>query len=96
MTQCLVETFQPESIYLFGSTARGDAGPDSDYDFMVVVADSHQSSYERSVQAMHALAAFQVPKDVLVWTRAQFDKRLHLAATLPATVVREGVIVYER
>ena len=96
MTQCLVETFQPEYIYLFGSTARGDAGPDSDYDFMVVVADSKQSSYERSVQAMQALAAFQVPKDVLVWTRAQFDKRFHLAATLPATVIREGVILYER
>jgi predicted nucleotidyltransferase len=36
----LVEAYQPERIYLFGSKARGDAGPDSDYDLMVVVPDS--------------------------------------------------------
>ena len=26
----LVEAYQPECVYLFGSVARGDAGPDSD------------------------------------------------------------------
>jgi len=35
----LVELYRPERIYLFGSSARGTAGPDSDYDFMVVVPD---------------------------------------------------------
>jgi hypothetical protein len=28
----LVDVYRPERIYLFGSAARGDAGPDSDYD----------------------------------------------------------------
>jgi predicted nucleotidyltransferase len=32
----LVEAYQPERIYLFGSLARGEGGPDSDYDLMVV------------------------------------------------------------
>ena len=36
----LVEAFHPERIYLFGSHARGEAGPDSDYDLLVVVPDS--------------------------------------------------------
>ena len=35
----LVKAFQPERIYLFGSKARSDAGPDSDYDLMIVVPD---------------------------------------------------------
>jgi predicted nucleotidyltransferase len=35
----LVAAYGPERIYLFGSMARGDAGPDSDYDVLVVVAD---------------------------------------------------------
>src|ERR1039458_1815733 len=30
----LTDVYRPERIYLFGSTARGDAGPDSDYDLM--------------------------------------------------------------
>jgi len=36
----LQKTYHPEQIYLFGSTARGESGSDSDYDLMVVVADS--------------------------------------------------------
>ena len=31
----LAEVYHPLRIYLFGSAARGDAGPDSDYDLMV-------------------------------------------------------------
>lgn len=96
MADCLVKTFQPERIYLFGSYARGDATPDSDYDLMMVVAHSNQSTYERSVAAHRALAQFTIAKDVLVWTRDEFDRRLHLAASLPATIVCEGVLIYDR
>ena len=35
----LVETCHPDRIYLFGSAARGEAGADSDYDFLLVVPD---------------------------------------------------------
>lgn len=35
----LVETLKPERIYLFGSRARGDTHPDSDYDLLVVVKE---------------------------------------------------------
>src|SRR5690242_13778910 len=44
----LVEAYQPERIYLFGSVARGDAGPDSDYDLLVVVPDNAQVERRRS------------------------------------------------
>ena len=33
----LVDTYHPEKIYLFGSAARGETTPDSDYDLMVIV-----------------------------------------------------------
>ena len=39
ITRRLVEFYQPDRIYLFGSVARGDDGPDSDLDFLVVVPD---------------------------------------------------------
>src|ERR1035437_10950165 len=35
----LSEVYHPLRIYLFGSAARGDGGPDSDYDLMVIVPD---------------------------------------------------------
>ena len=36
ITRRLVDYYHPERIYLFGSAARGDGGPDSDLDFCVV------------------------------------------------------------
>ncbi|HSO71206.1 MAG TPA: nucleotidyltransferase domain-containing protein [Thermodesulfobacteriota bacterium] len=37
MVHRLVGNLQPEKIYLFGSRARSDATPESDYDLMVIV-----------------------------------------------------------
>lgn len=96
MAQALVEAFDPERIYLFGSWARGDAGPDSDYDLMMIVADSDLSQYKRSQAAHRALAHLKMAKDVLVWTSDEFDRRVHLAASLPATILREGLLLYAR
>ena len=96
MTDCLVETFHPERIYLFGSYARGDMTPDSDYDLMMIVSDSDLPAYQRSQEAHRVLFQFKSAKDILVWTRAEFDQRTHLAASLPATILREGKLLYGR
>ena len=50
----LVDDCQPERIYLFGSRARANAGADSDYDIMVVVAQSDEPAYRRAQRA-HSL-----------------------------------------
>lgn len=41
----LVKAFHPQRVYLFGSRARGDDGPDSDYDLMVVVHEASEPGY---------------------------------------------------
>ncbi len=51
----LVEAYRPERIYLFGSVARGEAGPDSDYDIMVIVPDDAPPERLRSRLAYRAL-----------------------------------------
>jgi hypothetical protein len=50
----LVDTYDPERIYLFGSVARGDTGPDSDYDLMVIVPDSASPERRQSRWALQA------------------------------------------
>jgi predicted nucleotidyltransferase len=92
--QRLVRAFAPERIYLFGSKARGDAGPDSDYDFLVVVRDDTPPERRRSRLAYQALRGTRLAADVLVWTRQGFESRLHVPASLPATIAREGKLVY--
>ena len=51
----LVDAYDPLRVYLFGSRARGDFGPDSDYDIMVVVPDSASAERRRSRLAYQVL-----------------------------------------
>ena len=90
----LVEAFHPDQIYLFGSQARGEGGVNSDYDLMVIVSHSDLPGYRRDQMAYRVLLGLGVAKDVLVWTREEFDRRLHLPASLPATIAREGKLLY--
>jgi len=90
----LIEAYHPEAIYLFGSYARGDMGPDSDYDIIVVVSDDAPPERRRSRLAYERLWGTGIAADILVWTRTRFDNRLRLSAALPATVIREGKLLY--
>ena len=90
----LVAAYQPERIYLFGSVARGDADPDSDYDLLLVVKDDAPPERRRSRLAYEALHGTGTAADVLVCTRSYFDDRRSLKASLPGTVLREGRLLH--
>jgi len=86
----LVAVFQPERVYLFVSLARGDAGPDSAYDMVVVVPDDAPTERRRSRLAHEVLSGTGVAVDELVCTHSYFDARRPLKAWLPGTILREG------
>ena len=73
----LAEAYQPERIYLFGSKARGEGGPDSDYDLMVIVPDDAPPERRRSRLAYEVLRGTGTAVDVLVWLKSNFERRLH-------------------
>jgi len=90
----LVDAYQPEEIYLFGSLARGDPRDDSDYDLLLIVPDDAAPHRKRSRLAYETLRGTGLAADVLVCTRSYFDARVHLKASLPGTVLREGRLVH--
>ncbi len=93
----LVDHFHPERIYLFGSAARGETTEDSDLDFLVVVPDDAPAAIVRGDRVHEILAGIPNPVDVIPWRRSDFDGRAaHVLASLPATVVREGKLLYDR
>ncbi len=94
ITRRLVDIYRPERIYLFGSRARGTARADSDYDLLVVVGDDVPLGLRRSARAYEALWGLPTSGDILIWTHTAFVERLHLRASLPSTVEREGRVLY--
>ena len=90
----LVEVYHPVRIYLFGSAARGDAGPDSDYDLMVIVPDDAPLELRNSKLGYEALGGLGIAIDILVLTQHRFEEQLHLRASLPATILDEGKPLY--
>jgi predicted nucleotidyltransferase len=96
ITRRLVEACQPVRVYLFGSEARGDAGPDSDLDFLVVVPDDAGEDVFRSGRLRQAIGGVGHAVDVIPWRRTDFEGRAaYVVASLPATVVREGRLLYD-
>lgn len=94
MVRRLVAELQPERIYLFGSRARGEAHRDSDFDLLLVVRDRLGSGREMEQRANAALSGLHVPIDVVILTSEYFTWMLGAAASLPATVEREGRLLY--
>ena len=91
----MVDYYHPERIYLFGSAARGDGGPDSDLDFCVVLPDdAPRALYGPGVH--RALWGVGTAADVVSWPSSDFDMRAaHVKASLPATIMREGTMPYD-
>jgi len=90
----LVAVYKPIKIYLFGSRSRGDHEPGSDYDIMLIVPDDSPKE-SRSFKLIYPFLWQEgIAADVLVWTEAEFDGRLHLEASFPSSVVREGKLLY--
>ncbi|MCL5962197.1 MAG: nucleotidyltransferase domain-containing protein [Chloroflexi bacterium] len=90
----LVTAMQPDLIYLFGSYARGTAGFDSDVDLLVVVPESDLPPHRRDQLAYRAVGGHILPIDILVVTRREFERQRQSVSSLPATVLREGRVLY--
>ena len=90
----LVEAYQPEAVYLFGSRARGQADAESDYDLLVVVPADASEERQRPQLAVRTLRGVGVPVDAVVMTRPAFDLRAHVVNSLPEAALREGRLLY--
>lgn len=96
MTNRLVKAYNPEAIYLFGSYAWGNPSEESDVDLLVVVATSNQKRWERPRAGSAVLWQLGHPKDLVVYTRAEFDRAAEHPSTLARKVKEEGIKLYAK
>lgn len=92
----LVKTYQPITIYLFGSYAWGKPTEDSDLDLLIIVDQSDQNEYQRAVAGHHALWGLGIPKDLLVYTKTEFDQEAQDVTSLCHKISQQGVKVYAK
>ena len=90
-----VRVFQPEKVILFGSLSRGDAGPDSDVD-LLVVTQVEGSRRQMAIEMRMALSDITVPKDIVILTQEEMDAFRNVVGHIAYTASREGKVLYER
>lgn len=92
----LVAAVDPVQIYVFGSVARDEDGPDSDLDILIVV-DTFEETPKRQVwsKAYEAID-IDIPRDLLVTDLPRFwfnkQRSWHIEHIAAAT----GILVYDR
>ena len=93
MVKRIVKKFDPEQVILFGSQARGDAGPDSDVDLLVVM-DFEGTARDQGLEIRLVLHDFLIPIDIIVTSPADFAWRKEIIGTIEWPAAREGKVLY--
>ena len=87
----IAEVLQPSQIILFGSRARGDHRPDSDYDVLVITETGDPHALARV--ASRALRGRSFALDLLALPKTHIEARRE-HSTLLKKIFREGKVIY--
>jgi predicted nucleotidyltransferase len=89
----VVEVAQPEKIILFGSAARGEMGPHSDVDLLVIKRGKFHQGHVTGEIYMNLHGVGQAV-DVILVTPEQVEQYRHAHFLVIAPALREGKEVY--
>jgi len=84
-----------ERVVLFGSYAKDSAHEASDVD-LLIVAESDLPRFKRSRDLYKLFRPYPFAMDLVVYTPAEVEKGKQSPLSFISTVLREGVVVYER
>jgi predicted nucleotidyltransferase len=93
MVRRIVAVAEPERVIMFGSAARGEMGPHSDVDLLVVKGGEYRSR-EVALRIRRALRDLRLPLDVIVATPGQIERYGDCFALVYYPALREGQVLY--
>jgi uncharacterized protein len=90
----IVEAASPEKIILFGSAARGEMGPDSDYDLLVIKGGKY--NYWRMYDKIDEhLSGKDAAVDVVLATPEVVERYRNSHCLVYCPALKEGKVVYD-
>lgn len=92
----VVRHFAPQAVILFGSHARGTAGPDSDVDLLVIVDDDAPAEKRRLGGGRDARRGWHGMADIVPVTRSRYEQGRRVVGSLADIASAEGRVVYGR
>lgn len=84
----------PELVLLFGSQARGTAGPDSDIDLLVVLKEPRDREL-RYALVDEAIGVHRWPVDLLVRSPDEIEARLRMGDPFYRKILARGIALHE-
>ena len=89
----IVEAANPDKIILFGSAARGEMGPDSDVDLLVIKGGKFDRWRVTTAIYRH-LSGADAPVDVVVVTPEEVERYRDTHCLVICPALKEGKVVY--
>jgi predicted nucleotidyltransferase len=88
----------PVRVVLFGSYARGQAGPHSDLDLAVIepAFTDLQAKADEYLRIRKAIGSVGTGVDLLLYDEEEFSWRSQVPGTLPYWIQKEGKLLHER
>ena len=91
----IIDVLHPEQVWLFGSRARGQESPDSDWDFMAVLPDGAPEQDLEIGSVWGRLRDLRLQRvELFTMTRSEFEAWKGSLGTLAEIVASTGVLIH--
>jgi uncharacterized protein len=96
LLEAVVTYFDPVEVILFGSQARGEATPDSDFDLLVIIDDGAPDDKLGWRAAFEARKDFHRAVDIIPCRKSWFEDKRDVIGSLANMAAEDGLVVYAR